>query len=83
LLLLSIYKRCHQAVKYGRQRNHMLQDLTGLKVKISMKASKAENRFETDFQQLKTGLPKQPVLLTSLRQISVCTPLQNHNVSLP
>ena len=30
-----------------------------------MKASKTENRFETSFQQAKTGLPKKPVL-TSL-----------------
>jgi len=29
-LILSIYKTCHQTVKYGCQRNHILQDLTGL-----------------------------------------------------
>jgi len=27
-----------------------------------MKASKTKNWFETGFQQLKTGLPKEPVL---------------------
>jgi len=32
-------------VKYGRQRNHILEDLTGLEIQISMKASKTENRF--------------------------------------
>ena len=57
-LILSVCKYFHQTVKYGQQRNHILQDLTGLETYISMKASKAENRFETSFQQLKTGLPK-------------------------
>jgi len=28
-LMLSVYKRFHQMVKYGWQRNHILQDLTG------------------------------------------------------
>jgi len=30
-LMLSVYKSFHQMVKYGHQRNHILQDLTGLK----------------------------------------------------
>jgi len=34
-------------VKYGRQRNHILQDLTGLEIWISMKGSKTKNRLET------------------------------------
>ena len=29
------------------KRNHISQDLTGLEIKISMKASKTENRFST------------------------------------
>jgi len=29
---LSVYKSFHQTVKYGWQRNHILQDLTGFKV---------------------------------------------------
>ena len=56
--MLNVYKRFHQTVKYGHQRNHMLQDLTWLEIQISMKASKAESRFETSFQQPKTGLAK-------------------------
>jgi len=31
-LTLSIYKIFHQTVKYGKQRNHILQDLTGLEI---------------------------------------------------
>ena len=57
-LMLSVYKSWHQTVKYGHQRNHILQDLTGLEIKISMKARKTENRFVSAFQQPKTGLPK-------------------------
>jgi len=29
---LSVYKSFHQAVKYGPQRNHILQDLTGFEI---------------------------------------------------
>ena len=29
-LMLSVYKRVNQTVKYGRQRNQILQDLIGL-----------------------------------------------------
>jgi len=43
--MLSFYKHFHQTVKYGCQRNHILQDLTGLEIRISMKTSKTENRF--------------------------------------
>jgi len=39
-LMLSVYKSFHQTVTYRRQRNHILQDLNGLEIKISMKASK-------------------------------------------
>jgi len=49
-LMLSDCKKFHQMVKYGRQRNYILQDLTGLEIEISIKASITENRFETDFQ---------------------------------
>ena len=42
-LMLS---RFHQMVKYGWQRNHILQDLTGLEIQNSMKTSKTKNRFE-------------------------------------
>jgi len=31
-LMLSVYKSFHQTVKYGRQRNHILQDFTGLEI---------------------------------------------------
>src|SRR6218665_1849282 len=34
-------------IKHGQQRNHILQDLTGLEIQISMKASKTVNWFET------------------------------------
>ena len=46
-LMLSVYKSFHQMVKYGRQRNHILQDLTELEISISLKASKNENPFST------------------------------------
>ena len=56
--MLIVYKTSHQMVKYGLQRYHILQDLIGLEIEISMKASKTENRFQTGFQQPKTGLHK-------------------------
>jgi len=31
-LILSVYKSFHQTVKYGHQRNHIVQDLTGLEI---------------------------------------------------
>jgi len=31
-LIMSIYESFHQKVKYGWQRNHILQDLTGLEI---------------------------------------------------
>ena len=46
-LMLSFYKSYHQTVMFGRQRNHILQDLTGLEMLISMKVSKIENKFST------------------------------------
>jgi len=47
----------------GRQRKHtVLQDLTGLEIYISMKASNTENRIQTGFQQPKSSLRKKPVL---------------------
>jgi len=33
-LLLSVYKSVHPAVKYSQQRNHILQYLTGLDIKL-------------------------------------------------
>ena len=36
----------------------ILQDLIGLEIQISMKASKIENWFETNLQQPKFGLQK-------------------------
>src|SRR6218665_1046113 len=56
-LMLSVYKS-YQMVKYGRQRNQILPDLTGLEIQVSMKASKIENRFKTRFQQPKSSFPK-------------------------
>ena len=38
--LLSAYKSFHQMIEYGHQRNHILQNFTGLEIKISTKASK-------------------------------------------
>jgi len=43
----SVHKSFHQTVKYGC----ILQDLTGLEISISMKASKTKNQFKTGFQQ--------------------------------
>ena|SRR6218665_2099808 len=57
-LMLGVYKRFHQTVKYGLQRDLILQGLTGLEIKISMKASKTEKRFKIGFQQPKISLPK-------------------------
>jgi len=48
--LFSVYESFHQTVKYDRQRNQILQDLTGLEIKFCMKASKIENLFPTGFQ---------------------------------
>jgi len=31
-LILSVYESFHQMAKYGQQRNHILQDLTGLEI---------------------------------------------------
>ena|SRR6218665_2568793 len=48
----------NQTVKYSLLTNHILQDLTGLEIKISMKASKTENRFSTTenwFSKIQTG----------------------------
>jgi len=45
--MLCVYKSFHQTAKYGHQRYHILQNLTGLEIQISMKASKTENRFST------------------------------------
>jgi len=44
-LMLSVYNSLHQMVKYGCQRNHKLQDITGLETKISMKTNKTGKRF--------------------------------------
>ena len=50
-LMLSVYKSFHQTVKYWKQRNDILHDLTGLEIQISMKTSKTENLLETGFQR--------------------------------
>jgi len=63
-LMLRVYTNFYQAVKYGQQRNHILQDLIGLEIKISMKASKTKNRFETGFNRFAKKL-----VLTSLPSI--------------
>jgi len=31
-LMLSVYESFHQMAKYGWQRNHILQDLTGIEI---------------------------------------------------
>jgi len=56
--MLCAYKRFHRSVKYGWQRNHILQDFTGLEIIISMKASKAKNPVLPGFQQQKPRLKK-------------------------
>jgi len=61
--MLSVYNSYHQTVIYVQQRNHILLDLTGLEIQISMKACKTENWFQTGFQQQKSGLPEKPVLV--------------------
>ena len=38
-LMLSVYKRFHQMVKYDCQRNHLLNFLTWFEIDICMKAS--------------------------------------------
>jgi len=30
--MLGVYKHFHQTVTYGRQRNHILEDFTGLEI---------------------------------------------------
>jgi|SRR6218665_2609909 len=64
-LMLSVYKSYHQTLKYGPPKNQIVQELTGLEIQISMKASKTKNWFQTGFQQPKSGLQKRTVL-TSL-----------------
>jgi len=54
--MLIVYESFHQTVKYGQQGDHILQDLTGLEIKISMKASKSESQFKTGFPKPKFGL---------------------------
>src|SRR6218665_1973516 len=44
-LMLGVYKRFHQTVKYGHHRNRNLQHLTNIEIKISMMASKAKIWF--------------------------------------
>jgi len=57
-VMLSVYESFHKMVKYGQQGNHMLQDLIGLQISISAKASETENWFETSLKQSKFGLQK-------------------------
>jgi len=38
------------------KKSNITRFLTGLEIQISMKTSETENRFETGFQQPKTGL---------------------------
>jgi len=70
--MLGVYKSFHQTVKYGWQRNHILQDSTGLEIKISMTVSKTENRVQTGFQQQKTSLLNKPVLTSLLSNHTYC-----------
>jgi len=45
--MLSVYESFHQTVKYGQQRNHMLQDLAVLEILISPKFSINKDWFST------------------------------------
>ena len=58
-LMLSVYESFHQIWPHGRQRNYIVQDLTGLEILIYMNASKSTYRFQTGFQQPKSGLQKE------------------------
>ena len=42
-LMWSLHNSFHQTVKYGGQRNCILQALTGLEIEFSMKAWKPKN----------------------------------------
>ena len=68
-LLLCVYKSFHQTVKYCSQRNQILQDLTGLETKISMKASKTRTGFKPLFNNQNRFAKN---LLTSLISNKVC-----------
>ena len=54
----SVYESFSRTLKYGRQRNHILEDLTGLEILISMKTSETKKWFKTCFQQSKSSLQK-------------------------
>ena len=56
--MLNAYNSFHQTVKYGNQRNPILQDLTWIEIKFLRRLVK----LKTDFQQPQTGLPKKPAL---------------------
>jgi len=45
---MKVFKK-GQIWPLARQRNHILQDLTGLEIETSMKTSKTKNRFQTHY----------------------------------
>jgi len=47
----------------------IILDFTWLEIKISMQASKIENRFQTGFQQPKSGLQKTDINIPKINQI--------------
>src|SRR6218665_1908405 len=78
-LIFGVYNSFHQTIKYGHQRNHILQDLTGYEIKIYMKAGKTKTYFETGFRKPKTSLPKKTGINTpKLNKYYSRTVKQNH-----
>ena len=69
--MLSVWKSYHQMVKYGQQRNQILQDLNGHEIQISMKASKNEKRFETGYQQPKSGFKHRRRMFVNVKVVYV------------
>jgi len=66
--MLSVYKSFHQRVKYDQQRNCILENFTGLGIKIFMKPSKTQNRFQIDFKQPKSGLQTASLFIYELKK---------------
>jgi len=54
--MLNVYESFHEAVIYGQQKKSYIMRVNWLEIKISMKAHKTENRFQTGFQQPKSSV---------------------------
>ena len=62
-LMLNVEKNVHKTIKYGCQKHHILQDLTGLEIQILMRRPKNRKPIWNRFSTTKTGCQK-PVLTT-------------------